>query len=87
MSYAVRFSRRAESYLDRLDPTTCQRILRRLEEIAANPHGWRSKPLQGTAGLRTARVGDYRIVFEVNDAERVVAVGLIGPRGQVYRGI
>ena len=87
MSYTVRLSRRAEAYLDRLDSTTRGRILRRLDDIAADPFGPQSKRLKGAAGLRATRVGDYRIVFEVDDTDRIVLVGLISPRGQVYRDV
>ena len=46
------------------------------------PHG--SEKLTDVAGYR-ARVGDYRIVYRVDDAARVVTVTRVGHRSQVYR--
>jgi len=40
--------------------------------------------LQGTDGYRV-RVGDYRAVFRVEDAERLVTVRSVGHRSSVYR--
>ena len=33
------------------------------------------------------RVGDYRIIYDVNDAERLITVAVVGHRREVYRGI
>lgn len=85
MSFELRLSGRAEAYLARLDPPTRERIRRRLNEIATAPYGQHTKWLTGRRGLRASRVGDYRILFEVDDAAREIAVTIIGPRGQVYR--
>ncbi|HEY8490046.1 MAG TPA: type II toxin-antitoxin system RelE/ParE family toxin [Dehalococcoidia bacterium] len=85
MSYAVRIARQAERYVYRLPRPAQQRILRRLEQIAADPYGQHTKPLQGFPGRRAARVGGWRIVFTVDDEERRVDVSDIGPRGEVYR--
>ena len=87
MSYRVRIARQAETYLRRLDEPTQRRVLERLDQIAADPYGQHAKALTGPAKLRSARVGDYRIVFAVDDTDQVVEVRLIGPRGQIYRGI
>ena len=47
------------------------------------PHGARA--LQGRlCGYLRIRVGDYRVVYEVRDAELVVLVVRIGQRGDVY---
>ena len=87
MTYEVHLADPAASYLRKLDARTQQRILRRIDQIAAEPYGPHTIALTNAAGRRTARVGDYRIVFKVDDANRVVDVSLIGPRGRVYRDL
>ncbi len=63
-------------------------MLVRIDEIAASPFsGAISKPLHEAGGLRSARVGDLRIVYEVDEAVRVVEIVEIGPRGDVYRSL
>ena len=43
------------------------------------------KALVGEAGLWRIRVGDYRVVYEINDTELIVLVVRIAHRSDVYR--
>lgn len=85
MTYTVRLSRSASAYLHRLDPPTQQRIALRVDQIAEDPYGPHTKLLRSTGGARAARVGRYRILFDVDTAAQILYVTDIGPRGQVYR--
>lgn len=87
MSYDVRLSRNAESYIRRLGRPDQARIVRRLEQIAEDPHGPASKPLKNAGTLRSARVGDWRIILSINDSAQAIDVVDIGPRGQIYRNL
>lgn len=87
MTYKVRTARRADAYLKRLDSATERRITERLRAIAADPYGLHSKVLVDAGGQRSSRVGEYRIVYTINDAEQVIDVNAIGPRGRVYRNL
>jgi len=73
----------ALKYLDSLDRTTAKRITEKITALAKEPYNLRlSKPLKNS-NKRTARVGDYRILFVVESG--ILLVSFIGPRGQVYR--
>ena len=87
MTYDVRLVRHAEAYLRRLDARTRERVTRQLERIAGDPYGPFSKQLTNAEGRRSVRVGDIRILYSVDDVERVVLVSAIGPRGHVYRDL
>ncbi len=88
MALRVDLSHEAEKTLDRLDRTTERRIRRRLWELAEAPFDPRlSKPLTGVEDLRSSRVGDWRILFTVNEAAQAVQVLAIRPRGQAYRDL
>lgn len=53
--------------------------------LADNPHRV-GRPLRfELEGLHTARRGDYRVVYRIDDDRRVVSVLAIGHRGDVYR--
>jgi mRNA-degrading endonuclease RelE of RelBE toxin-antitoxin system len=86
LSYTVRLARSANAYLRRLPPPLQARISQRIDQIAEDPFSV-SKPLRATEGARSARVGDYRIIFDVDIATQTVFVTDIGPRGQIYRGL
>ena len=88
MSYQILLTDRAAKDLDRLNRDTQQRILRRLEQLAGNPYDPRfSAALVNKGGLRKSRVGAWRIIFTVDDAQRIVSVLTIERRGQVYQRI
>ncbi len=61
--------------------------MRRLEQVPTDPFGPFTKPLTGAGGRRSARVGDWRIVFSVDTGAEIVSVSAIGPRGRVYRDL
>ena len=88
MNYRTEFSREALKRRDRLDQATFERIERRLDELEANPYDPRiSKLLKGLEGMRSSRVGDWRILYTVNERAKIIYVVAIRPRGQAYRGI
>lgn len=85
MALIIKSTSAARKYLESLDKNTQRRIWEKLQSISENPTDPRhSKPLIGS-GRRAARVGDYRILFEVDDKD--LSVIAIGPRGQIYRKI
>lgn len=88
MAWRVQISRTAEKQtrkLDRQIQTEIVRYLRERVEGATNPRDF-GKPLRGEKkGLWRYRVGDYRIICDIRDAERTVVVLALGHRKHVYR--
>jgi mRNA interferase RelE/StbE len=61
-----------------------QRIVAHIQELTENPHPTGSQKLSGADKYRI-RCGNYRIVYSINDDERLVQVVKIGHRREVYR--
>lgn len=80
------FRRVAEKALDRIPVDRRRQILLRLKEIAAEPSARNTsvKPLTGSDLFRL-RVGDYRILFTLDEAAEVLTVELIRTRSDVYK--
>lgn len=85
MSYAVRVSPAATRQLRKLDPPTRRRMQAVIELLADNPRPPAATQLVGGRGEWRVRVGDYRIVYEIGDAELVVLVLRLGHRREIYR--
>jgi mRNA interferase RelE/StbE len=83
--YDVILSRQAARYLDHLDRITQQRMIARLEQLAEDPCGPLTKPLTNAEGLRSTRVGTWRIVYRIDESTQEIRVSDIAPRGEVYR--
>lgn len=86
MKYEVRPSRQVEKELERLDRSTLQRIQTRIDELAGNPLNPRlSRQLEMDPERRYSRVGHWRIIFAVNEAEQVLEVAAVQHRSKVYK--
>lgn len=86
-AHSLEFSPRARAALKRIDATQRLRILRAIDLLADNPRPPKAKNLVGHQGWFRVRVGDYRIVYAVNDGELIVLVITIGHRRDVYRAL
>lgn len=84
MSYEVRLSNRAEKQLIRLPKESYERILTALLALEKDPRPRGSRKLKGQSGYRL-RVGDYRSIYEIDDAMRVVTIIRVGHRRDIYR--
>jgi mRNA interferase RelE/StbE len=88
MAWQIRFSRTAEKQLDKLDPKVRAAILRFLHlRISADPNPRsQGRALTGELqGLWRYRVGDYRVLCEIRDAEIIILVLAAGHRRDIYR--
>ena len=85
--WKLRFDRRAEKELNKLDAVTRKRIIRTLDAIAHldDPRA-RGKALTGNlVGFWRYRIGDYRVICELIDGELVILVIEVGHRREVYQ--
>ncbi len=83
--YAVLLEAGAERDLNRLDVPTLNRIVKHLRELGSEPRPAGCRKLFGGKSEWRIRVGDYRIVYEVDDRSREVRVLRVRHRREVYR--
>ena len=85
--YEVRLaSRQVEKAIADLPPTTRKRVLRAIQSLREEPHPSGVKKLGGK--LRDSwrvRVGAYRVLYDIYDADEVVVITDVGQRKDVYR--
>lgn len=84
MSYQVLILRRAQKALADLPKGDYERVRNVIAEFANNPRPTGSKKLVGRNGWRI-REGDYRVIYEVDDANRHVTILDIGHRRDIYQ--
>ncbi len=84
MSYRLAIKPSASHELERLDNQVLHRADEAILKLAENPRPHGAKKLSGLP-LYRIRVGTFRIVYEVNDAQHVVTIVTIGHRREVYR--
>jgi mRNA interferase RelE/StbE len=82
--YSVTLADSARKELRALPSHVIARVQPKLRELAANPRPSGCKKLQGYKDCWRVRVGDYRIVYTVDDTERRVDVSRVAHRKEVY---
>jgi mRNA interferase RelE/StbE len=84
--YSVHIVRSAAKELEDVDrKATRLRIVKAIRALAENPRGPGTELLAGNPRRLRIRIGDYRIVYQVDDGKAVVEVVKIGHRREVYR--
>lgn len=87
MAYEIEFTRAAVKAFDKLQVKDRRRLSDALDELERDPHSQGSRKIAGSEGLFRVRVGDYRIVYRVEEEQLVVLVVRLGHRKDVYRGL
>jgi len=83
-TYDVTLTSSAAKELKKLSGQLIARIVPRLENLASNPRPPGCKKLQGGDREWRIRVGDYRVVYTIDDAKLMVEVTRIRHRSAVY---
>ncbi|MBN1360415.1 MAG: type II toxin-antitoxin system RelE/ParE family toxin [Sedimentisphaerales bacterium] len=83
--YAVTFARSARRELEALVPALVGRIFPRIEALADDPRPQQCLKLRGRRGLWRMRVGDYRVIYAIDDEEKVVDIIAVRHRRDAYR--
>lgn len=83
-AYALYLEKRADKTLSRLPAEVRERLEDALDSLADDPRPAGAVKLSGREGYRL-RVGDYRVLYRVDDERREVLVTRVGHRREVYR--
>ena len=87
MAYRLVIRLAAERDLHILAPNILSRIDARIQDLANNPRPRGTERLRGPQGGFRLRVGDYRLLYDVDDAQQLVIIGRVRHRRDVYRGL
>ena len=84
MTYEVLLQPRARKEFLALPPDIARKIAQAFHTLEQNPRSHQSIKLSGGEGYRL-RVGDYRILYDIDDPAKRVSVYRIKHRREVYR--
>ena len=83
-SYNIFFKRSAEKELRKISKPHLVQIIDKIKSLSHNPKPHGVQMLRGEGRYLRLRQGDYRIVYEVDDADRTVTIIKVGHRREVY---
>ena len=83
--FDIQYSRQAVKFLKSLDKTLVSRILIKIEKLKHDPISHDSKIVEGySEKLFRVRVGDYRVLYEIDYKGNLIGIVKIDKRSRVY---
>ena len=83
MRYRLVYTRRAERDIELLHPHVKERLEKALRRFEGDPLGHAEKLTQPKLGSYRFRIGDYRVIFDLEGAEIVIL--RVGHRREIYK--
>ena len=88
MRYEVEWATSALRELRKLDKQVARRVITAATRLGTDPRPVGARALAGQPpGVMRLRVGDYRVVYQIEDAKIVVTVVRVAHRREVYRDL
>ena len=84
MKYIVLIERYAQKQIMKLDKKIISVIKASISDLAETPRPYGYKKLKGEDAYRI-RVGDYKVIYEINDYTIIVTVVSVGHRKDIYK--
>jgi len=83
--FELEYSNQATNFLKRADKILTRRLVKKLEELRMDPVPHDAKVIHGyQEKLFRVRVGDYRVLYEVDYPANVIGIVVIDKRSKVY---
>jgi len=83
--YTITFVRSAEKQLQTLDSKIVSRVFPKIENLSTNPRPQGCLKLTGENNLWRIKIGDYRVIYTIDDKLKQIDIVSIRHRRDVYR--
>jgi len=83
-NYSIEFLNSAAKEFRKLNIEIKRSMIDPIDALRNNPYSHKTKKLRNT-DLYRIRVGDYRIIYQIDDDEKTVLITKIGHRREVYK--
>ena len=84
-SYSVDVKPAATKEIEALPDNALSRVIRKVESLAQTPRPAGCKKLKGYKDQWRVRVGDWRVVYIIDDQAKLVSVTRVAHRSEVYK--
>ena len=82
--YKVIFTKSVKKDFRKIPKLEASKVLNEIEELAKNPRSSKTKKLKGEK-LYRLRVGNYRVIYDIQDNLMLIFVVKLGHRSDIYR--
>lgn len=84
-SYEIKWKRSAERELRGIDKQYIPKILEAVESLVNDPFPMKHRKLHGAETSYRIRVGDYRVIYQVDTVNKLVVIYHVRHRKEAYR--
>jgi len=84
-NYSIEVSATAEKQLRKLSKKDQISVLKRIQELSGEPRPNHSRKLRGQDNIYRVRVGNYRILYSIENKHLTIIILKVGHRRDVYR--
>jgi mRNA interferase RelE/StbE len=82
--YRIEVLKSVQKSLSKLPKDIQARIVQKIDDLAINPYPADTKKLKNGNGRFRVRVGDYRIIYKIQDNELLILIVKVAHRREVY---
>ena len=87
MRYRIEVKKSAAKALKKIPKADRKRIVDKIDNLAKSPPNQDATKMTGNNPFHKVRVGDYRIVYEIQDDVLLILIVKIGRRKDIYRNL
>lgn len=84
IDYTITFARAARKELESLEANMVRRIFPKIENLATQPRPVGCRKLVGEENLWRIRVGDYRVIYTIDEMRRTIDIISVRHRSRAY---
>jgi mRNA interferase RelE/StbE len=85
--YSITSARSARKELEKLPQASAQRVIEKIETLSSTPRPAGSLKLKGARQAWRIRIGEYRVIYEIDDRQRSIDAAIVRHRKDVYRDL
>ena len=87
MSYRIEVKRSAAKALQKIPKADQKKIAGKIDSLAQDPPNPDITKMKGNNPFHKIRVGDYRVIYEIQEEVLIILIVKIGHRKDVYKGL
>ena len=84
-SYEIQWKHSAEKDLRGIDKQFISRIIEAINSLSDDPFPSKHRKLQGTESSYRIRIGDYRVIYQVDIEKKIIVIYHVRHRKDIYR--
>jgi mRNA interferase RelE/StbE len=87
LSYKIEVKKSAAKALKKIPKADRKRIVDKIDSLAENPPSPETTKMKGNNPFHKIHVGDYRIIYEIQEAVLLILIVKVGHRKDIYRNL